>query len=320
MVQNKLHYAAHGHTAAEVIYERADASQPFMGLKSFSGDFPVLKDISIAKNYLNDEELKILNNIVSGYFDFAEIQAMRHNPMYMADYVEHLDNVLKCSEEKWEILLKKCFMQIPDFNHLEFEGVRKEAGLNAFTMSPSRWIEATNAKGLVAMAGRYGGTYARTDIAFEFASWISVEFKLYLVKEFQRLKEEEQKLIGWSVKRELSKLNYRIHTDAIKQNIVPEEIDAYHKSLIYAEEADVLNVAMFGMTAKEWRDANPDKKGNIRDYATINELICLSNMENLNAVFINDGMPQTERLVKLNQVAIQQMKVLEESENRKYLK
>ena len=208
----------------------------------------------------------------------------------------------------------------PSFNPLEFEGFRKEAGLNAFTMSPSRWIEATNAKGLVAIAGPYGGTYARTDIAFEFASWISVEFKLYLVKEFQRLKEEEQKLIGWSVKRELSKLNYRIHTDAIKQNIVPEEIDAYHKSLIYAEEADVLNVAMFGMTAKEWRDANPNKKGNIRDYATINELICLSNMENLNAVFINDGMPQTERLVKLNQVAIQQMKVLEESENRKYLK
>lgn len=131
------------------------------------------------------------------------------------------------------------------------------------------------------MAGRYGGTYARTDIAFEFASWISVEFKLYLVKEFQRLKEEEQKQIGWSVKRELSKLNYRIHTDVIKQNIVPEEIDAYHKSLIYAEEADVLNVAMFGMIAKEWREANPDKKGNIRDYATINELICLSNMENL---------------------------------------
>ena len=136
------------------------------------------------------------------------------------------------------------------------------------------------------MAGRYGGTYARTDIAFEFASWISVEFKLYLVKEFQRLKEEEQKQIGWSVKRELSKINYRIHTDAIKQNIVPEEIDAYHKSLIYAEEADVLNVAMFGMTAKEWRDANPNKKGNIRDYATINELICLSNMENIRSTLV----------------------------------
>ena len=208
----------------------------------------------------------------------------------------------------------------PTFNPLEFEGFRKEAGLNAFTMSPQKWIEATHAHGLISMAGRYGGTYARTDIAFEFASWISVEFKLYLVKEFQRLKEEEQKQIGWSAKRELSKINYRIHTDAIKQNIVPEEIDAYHKSLIYAEEADVLNVAMFGLTAKEWRDANPDKKGNIRDYATINELICLSNMENLNAVFINDGMPQPERLLKLNQIAIQQMKVLEESENRRLLK
>ena len=208
----------------------------------------------------------------------------------------------------------------PTFNPLEFEGFRKEAGLNAFTMSPQKWIEATHAQGLISMAGRYGGTYARTDIAFEFASWISVEFKLYLVKEFQRLKEEEQKQIGWSAKRELSKINYHIHTDAIKQNIVPDEIDAYHKSLIYAEEADVLNVAMFGMTAKEWRDANPDKKGNIRDYATINELICLSNMENLNAVFINDGMPQPERLIKLNQIAIQQMKVLEESEGRRLLK
>ena len=147
-----------------------------------------------------------------------------------------------------------------------------------------------------------------------------MEFKLYLVKEFQRLKEEEQKQIGWSVKRELSKLNYRIHTDAIKQNIVPEEIDAYHKSLIYAEEADVLNVAMFGMTAKEWREANPELKGNIRDYATINELICLSNMENINAVLINDGMPQGERLIKLNQIAIQQMQVLEDNESRKLLK
>ncbi len=208
----------------------------------------------------------------------------------------------------------------PTFNPLEFEGFRKEAGLNAFTMSPQKWIEATHAHGLISMAGRYGGTYARTDIAFEFASWISVEFKLYLVKEFQRLKEEEQKQIGWSAKREFSKINYRIHTDAIKQNIVPDEIDAYHKSLIYAEEADVLNVAMFGMTAKEWRDANPDKKGNIRDYATINELICLSNMENLNAVFINDGLPQSERLIKLNLIAIQQMRVLDESENRRLLK
>ncbi len=208
----------------------------------------------------------------------------------------------------------------PNFKGVEFDPLLTEAGSNAFTMSPTKWVELTAAIGILTKNGAGGGTYAQRDIAFKFANWVSVEFELYLVKEFQRLKEEEQKQIGWSVKRELSKLNYRIHTDAIKQNIVPEEIDAYHKSLIYAEEADVLNVAMFGITAKEWRDANPDKKGNIRDYATINELICLSNMENLNAVFINDGLPQTERLVKLNQIAIQQMKVLEESENRKFLK
>ena len=206
------------------------------------------------------------------------------------------------------------------FNSVEFDGIMMQVGLNRFKLSVKKWVEKTDAIGLVAKTGKYGGTYAHTDIAYHFGMWLSPEFNLLVIKEFQRLKEEEQKQIGWSVKRELSKLNYRIHTDAIKQNIVPEEIDAYHKSLIYAEEADVLNVAMFGMTAKEWRDSNPDKKGNIRDYATINELICLSNMENLNAVFINDGMPQTERLVKLNQVAIQQMQVLEESENRKYLK
>ena len=214
----------------------------------------------------------------------------------------------------WEQLFNPCF------NPLEFEGFRKEAGLNAFTMSPSRWIESTNAKGLVAMAGRYGGTYARTDIAFEFASWISVEFKLYLVKEFQRLKEDEQKQLAWSAKRELSKINYRIHTDAIKSNLIPAEVTREQAAMKYAEEADVLNVAMFGMTAKQWREANPDKKGNIRDYATINELICLSNLENINAVLINDGMPQGERLVKLNQIAIQQMQVLEDNESRKLLK
>lgn len=207
-----------------------------------------------------------------------------------------------------------------DFNPLEFEGFRKEAGMNAFTMSPSKWIAATNAIGIISMAGRYGGTYAQTDVAFEFASWISVEFRLYLVKEFQRLKEEEQKLIGWTAKRELSKINYRIHTDAIKANLIPTEVSKEVAAMKYADEADVLNVAMFGMTAKQWRDANPGKKGNIRDYATINELICLSNMENLNAVFINDGMVQSERLVKLNQIAIHQMSVLEDSGDRKLLK
>ena len=157
-------------------------------------------------------------------------------------------------------------------------------------------------------------------IAFEFAMWISPEFKVYIVKEFQRLKEEEQRLLGWSAKRELSKINYRIHTDAIKRNIIPEEVIPQQASIIYANEADVLNVAMFGMTAKQWREVNADKKGNIRDYATINELICLSNMENLNAVFIDQGLPQGERLIKLYQIAIQQMKVLEGDDNRKLIK
>ena len=170
-------------------------------------------------------------------------------------------------------------------------------------------------------SGRYGGTFAHKDIAFKFASWISVEFELYIVKEFQRLKTEEQRLLGWSAKRELSKINYRIHTDAIKENLIPAEVTPAQASMIYANEADVLNVAMFGVTAKQWRDAHPDLTGNIRDYATINELICLSNMENLNAVFIEQGMTQSERLVKLNQIAIHQMSVLESGDNdRKLLK
>ena len=213
----------------------------------------------------------------------------------------------------WEMLYN------PNFKPLEFEGFRKEAGLNAFTMSPSRWINATNAIGIISQSGRYGGTYAQTDISFEFASWISVEFRLYLVKEFQRLKVEEQKMLGWSAKRELSKINYHIHTNAIKSNLIPEEITTAQASIIYAEEADVLNVAMFGMTAKQWRETNPDLKGNIRDYATINELICLSNMENINAVLINDGVSQRERLLKLNRIAIQQMRVLENVNNKNLL-
>ena len=213
----------------------------------------------------------------------------------------------------WETLYN------PVFNPLEFEGFRAEAGLNAFTLSPTRWIEATRAIGIVSQPGRYGGTYACSDIAFEFASWISVEFRLYLVKEFQRLKSDEQKQIGWSAKRELSKINYRIHTDAIKQHLIPDEVTPAQASVIYAEEADVLNVAMFGTTARQWREANPELKGNIRDYATINELICLSNMENINAVLIDEGIPQGDRLVKLNQVAIQQMRVLEGDGARKLL-
>ncbi len=208
----------------------------------------------------------------------------------------------------------------PDFNYGEFATIRNQAGLNRFKISVKEFVTRTNAICLQAKAGRYGGTYAHKDIAFEFAMWISPEFKIFIVKEFQRLKEEEQKAIGWSAKRELSKINYHIHTDAVRANLIPNEVDAYHSSLIYAEEADVLNVALFGMTAKEWREANPEKKGNMRDYATINQLICLSNLENLNAVFISDGIPQRERLKRLNQIAIRQMSILEEVENRKLLK
>lgn len=209
----------------------------------------------------------------------------------------------------------------PNFKPIEFEGFKKEAGLNAFTLSPTKWINTTNAIGILSKSGRYGGTYAHKDIAFKFASWISVEFELYIIKEFQRLKTEEQRQLGWSAKRELSKINYRIHTDAIKQKLIPAEITPAQASIVYANEADVLNVAMFGMTAKQWREANSDLKGNIRDYTTINELICLSNMESLNAVFIEQGIPQGERLVKLNQIAIHQMEVLESGNNeRKLLK
>jgi len=199
-----------------------------------------------------------------------------------------------------------------NFNRIESEAFRTQAGLNSFVMTPQKWIEATQAIGITSKAGRYGGTYAHKEIAFEFASWISVEFKLYLVKEFERLKSEELKQLGWDIKRNLAKINYRIHTDAIKENLIPPELSAKEISLVYASEADVLNMALFGMTAKQWRDSHPELKGNIRDYANVSQLVCLSNLENLNAVFINDGMPQSERLAKLNMIAISQMKVLTE--------
>ena len=210
----------------------------------------------------------------------------------------------------------------PDFNCTEFGTIKNTAGSNNFVLSVKTWIERTGAIGIRSKAGRFGGTYAHRDIAYHFGMWISPKFQLLLVKEYQRLKTEEQRLLGWSAKRELSKINYRIHTDAIKQNLIPMEVTPMQASIIYANEADVLNVAMFGMTAKQWREANPEQKGNIRDYATINELICLSNMENLNAVFIEQNMTQRERLVKLNQIAIHQMSILEsgDNQNRELLK
>ena len=236
----------------------------------------------------------------------------------MTDMVKGIENGLALIE-KW--LRNKNTIEFlgiweeiynPDFNSPEFEGIKNEAGLNRFALSVKRWVEKTNSKGIIAKAGRYGGTYAHKDIAFEFASWISPKFKLYLIKEFQRLKEEEHKQLGWDIRRNLAKINYRIHTDAIKENLIPAELSKPQINIIYASEADVLNMALFGKTAKQWRDEHPADKGNIRDLADISQLVCLSNLENLNAHFINDGMPQSERLAKLNQIAIHQMMLLTE--------
>jgi len=187
-----------------------------------------------------------------------------------------------------------------------------QAGLNSFILSPQKWIESTNAIGLISKSGRYGGTYAHKDIAFEFASWISVEFKLYLIKEFQRLKDVERIQLGWDIRRNLTKINYRVHTDAIKENLIPAELSKSQISHIYASEADILKMALYGMTAAHWRDKNPDIKGNIRDYANVSQLVCLANLENLNALFINEGLPQETRLYRLNKIAIQQMRILAE--------
>jgi len=207
----------------------------------------------------------------------------------------------------------------PDFNSTEFEGIKNQAGLNRFILSVKQWVSKTNSVGIIAKAGRYGGTYAHKDIAFEFASWVSPQFKIYLIKEFQRLKDEELKLLGWDIKRNLVKINYRIHTDAIKENLIPKNLTPQQISYVYASEADVLNMALFGKTARQWREENPDKKGNIRDYANVSQLVCLSNLENLNAVLINEAMTQNERLLKLNQIAIGQMKILLKSDTTKTL-
>ena len=208
----------------------------------------------------------------------------------------------------------------PDFNYGEFATIRNQAGLNSFKIGVQEFAERTNSICIKAKAGRYGGTYAHKDIAFEFAMWISAEFKIYIVKEFQRLKGEELRQLGWSAKRELAKINYRIHTDAILTNLVPAAVSRAQMNIIYANEADVLNVALFGKTHQQWQRENPTLKGNQRDYATINQLICISNMENINAVMINDGIPQPQRLKRLNEIAIHQMRVLSETDNRNLLK
>jgi hypothetical protein len=264
---------------------------------------------------VNGTKVRVLKSYNTDYICITDIAKIK-NPFEPKDVVK---NWLRNKNTLlflglWEKLNNS------NFKGIEFDPLVNEAGTNAFTMSPSRWIELTGATGLITKNGSKGGTFAHKDIAFEFASWVSSEFKLYLLKEFQRLKEQEQQLLGWSAKRELSKINYHIHTDAIKQNLIPKELTLQQISMVYASEADVLNVALFGITAKQWRDENPDLKGNIRNYASINELICLSNMENINAVLINESISQKERLMKLNKIAIQQMKILQDVQYRKLLK
>ena len=261
----------------------------------------------MAKIFVKESEITILSINESDYISLTDIARHKSDDSFIVinNWMRNRNTIEYLG--MWETLFNPCFKPI------EFDRFKMEAGLNAFTLSPQKWISSTGAIGIVTRPGRYGGTYAHKDIAFKFASWISVEFELYMVKEFQRLKEQEQIQMGWTAKRELAKINYRIHTSAISRNLIPAKLSAEQINYIYASEADVLNMALFGMTAKEWRETHPDSKGNIRDYATITELICLSNLENINAVLIADRISQSERLEKLNLTAIHQMQVLESS-------
>ena len=265
----------------------------------------------MAKLIIDNTEITIVKVNGENYICLTDMLSAKDGNFFITDWLRNRNTLEYIGI--WEKVYN------PNFNYGEFDIIKSRAGLNSFKISVKEFVTRTNAISLQAKVGRYGGTYAHPDIAFEFAMWISPAFKVYIVKEFQRFKASEQRQLGWSAKRELSKINYRIHTDAIKHNLIPAKVTATQANIIYANEADVLNVAMFGVTAKQWREANPNLKGNIRDYASINELICLSNMENLNAVFIEQGMPQNERLFKLNQIAIHQMSVLENGNNDREL-
>ena len=264
------------------------------------------------KLIVKDTEITITQIESEDYICITDMLKAKDGDFFVTDWLRNRNTLEYIGT--WEKVYN------PNFNYDEFKELTSRSGLNSFKISVKEFVEKTNAISITAKVGRYGGTYAHKDVAFEFAMWISPEFKIYIVKEFQRLKNDEQKQIGWSAKRELAKINYRIHTDAIKNNLIPELLTPKQISVVYADEADVLNMALFGKTAKEWRSENPDKKGNIRDYASMNELICLSNLENINAMLINEGVPQSERLTKLNQIAIHQMSVLQRDEGHKYLK
>ena len=269
-------------------------------VSNHNGDIIVHQSTSRIK--IQDSEITIISRNEDDFIsltDMARSQLQEHiifRWLSLKSTIEYLG--------EWEMLYNS------NFNCTEFDTIRNNAGSNNYVLSVKTWIEKTNAIGIFSKAGRYGGTYAHRDIAYHFGMWISPRFQLLLIKEYQRLKSEEQRIIGWTAKRDLAKINYHIHTSAVSCNLISKEITQNQVSIIYAEEADVLNVALFGITAKQWRENNPDSKGNIRDYASLNELICLSNMENINAVLINDGVSQKDRLIKLNQIAIQQMQIL----------
>lgn len=264
----------------------------------------IVKETQISIIEKNESDYISLTDMIKSFGDETVI----YNWMRNRNTVEFLGI--------WELINN------PYFKPVEFDRFRKEAGLNSFILSPKKWVDTTNAIGIFSKSGRYGGTYAHKDIAFEFGSWLSPEFKLYLITEFQRLKDEESrtKSLEWNLQRTLAKINYQIHTDAIKENLIPHEVTKQQASFVYANEADLLNVALFGITAKEWRDSNPDKTGNIRDYATLEQLVVLSNMESVNALLIREGLSQSERLLQLNKVAITQMKSLLASNTMKKLK
>ena len=256
----------------------------------------------MAKITVLDSEITILKIENEDYISLTDMLKSKDGDFFISDWLRNRNTIEYLGI--WEKIHN------PNFNYGEFATITSQAGLNSYKLSVKEWTTKTNAIGLRAKTGRYGGTYAHKDIAFEFGMWISAEFKIYLIKEFQRLKSEELKQLGWDIKRNLTKINYRIHTDAIKENLIPKELTLQQINFIYANEADILNVALFGMTAKEWREKNKDKKGNIRDEADVNQLVCLANLESLNAHFINEGFSQSQRVAKLNQIAISQMKIL----------
>lgn len=264
----------------------------------------------MAKIIVENKEITIVSVNDFDFISLTDMANAKENESRAADVIK---NWLR---NRYTLEFLGTWEQInnPNFKVVEFDHFKSQAGLPSFVLSVSEWIDKTNAIGVSVKKGKYGGTFAHKDIAFEFGSAISVTFKLFLIKEFQRLKEEEQTHLGWSVQRELSKMNYQIHTNAIKENLLPKLLSAKDVSTVYASEADVLNMALFGKTAKQWRDENPTLKGNMRDYANVSQLICLSNIENLNAHFITENVPQSIRLQKLNQIAIHQITILQQSE------